>query len=181
MIGKSAQVPAGPAEHHPDLEEQARMGTVALEAVLVVGATVLLVSAMSFNDSARQFPVIVLSVTIALLLIDVVTELVPGLRRRKAALEVGLIEAPHELVEATHKASEGSDGGARRGFSEWVVIAWLVFLGVAMFLIGYRIAAPVFVALFGLYARVPVRVWLLTAIALALLGHFVLFGVFNLR
>ncbi|MPZ88586.1 MAG: hypothetical protein GEU81_11040 [Nitriliruptorales bacterium] len=163
-----------------------RAGVVATDLFLIVVMLVLLVLALDLSSgTARRFPLLAITVTLALLALDLSSELVPALRRRMAVLDRGLIEVREDVAETAKEASErgrtDESHDAPRAFKDWVVLAWVTALGAGMYAVGYLIAVPVFVAAFSIFARVPLKVWASTTVAIMLLNYFVLYQVFNLR
>lgn len=161
-----------------------RTGAVAVDVVLLAILLLLLAQSFSLSGPARRFPLLVIGTTLLLILLDLIVELTPRIRRRLAFLQQGLVEAPQEYVaqaEAGQEDERSAPGTARRPLNEWIVIACVCVLGVTMYFFGYVITAPLFVAVFSIWRRVPAKVWVSTSAALFVFNYVLLYELFNLR
>lgn len=158
-----------------------RVGTAALELVLLVVLTVLLVRSVELSEAARRFPVLVIGATMLLILLDLAVTFIAPLRRRLRFLNADVVEAPSEF-EAQARAADADDDPtpARGHVSEWVALVVVCAFGVSMYLFGYVITSPLFVAGISIWRRVPMRVWVATTVALILLNA-LLYEVFRIR
>lgn len=185
MTGASGIGGPGGGSGTAHVARRARTRVVATDVFLIAVLLVLLVLALDLSGTARRFPLLAITVTLALLALDLASELVPAIRRRMAVFDRGLIEVREDVAESAKEASErgrtDESHDAPRAFKDWVVLAWITALGVGMYVLGYLIAVPVFVAAFSIFARVPMRVWVSTTVAIMLLNYFVLHQLFNLR
>lgn len=144
-------------------------GAVAIDLVLVVLFTYLLYETTQLSGGARRFPLVTIVVTLGLVAIDLLLELFPPLRRRAGFIDRDYVAATPETVagdvesdpdtepDGAAGVGERSKGRQPRVFKAWEAMVWLLLLGFGMFLVGYMIMTPVFLAAFFLWARAPLK------------------------
>ncbi|MQA77654.1 MAG: hypothetical protein GEV10_04075 [Streptosporangiales bacterium] len=145
-------------------------GAVAIDLVLVLLFAYLLYETTQLSGGARRFPLVTIVVTLGLVAIDLLLELFPPLRRRAGFVERDYVATSSDTVVADLESvpdnepdSEEETAGDRpqgrqpRVFKAWEAMVWLLLLGFGMFLVGYMIMTPVFLAAFFLWARAPLK------------------------
>lgn len=170
-----------------------RPGAFAIDVVLVIILILLLPQALDLDDGARRFPLITIVVMLALLALDAAIEIFPAVRRRTGFLEADFIDVQRDelLVEQAGQPRgvapdvepdvEAPKERTFRVLTIWQAGAWLVSLGVAMYFLGYVASTPLFLALFFLWARVPIKVAVGITATMSLLNYLVFFEYLGLR
>ncbi|MGH8869815.1 MAG: tripartite tricarboxylate transporter TctB family protein [Actinomycetes bacterium] len=169
------------AGHSPEAARPSRSrGAIAVDLVLLGALVVLFTQTVDLAGASRHFPLVTLVVTSGLVLLDLAIEAFPVLRTRFRFLESDLVPQSSEPREAD-AADEREQEPQRRTHGELAGLAWLLVLGLAMYVVGYVLVTPVFLVLFSLWARVPVRVWVPVTVVLTLFNYFVFFDFLMLR
>ncbi|MQA03423.1 MAG: hypothetical protein GEV07_12095 [Streptosporangiales bacterium] len=150
-------------------------GAVVVDVVLIVFLSYLLYETTQLFGGARRFPIVTLPVTIGLLVLDLVLTLVPSLRRRLGFVERDYIKvAPAGSASADGEAEQQA-GARQRVLSPWLVLLWLLALGLGMYFLGYAIMTPVFLVAFFLWVRVPLKVAAGITIVMSALNYLVFY------
>ncbi len=162
-----------------------RRGALAVDLVVLVVLVVLLPQTLDLASSARRFPLIMNLLLIALVLLDAAIETFPAVRRRTGFLESDLVDVGSGL-EVPDDEGEPLDvpevGTPRfRVLTVPQALGWLTGLGAAMYFVGYVYATPVFLALFFLWARVPVKVAVSITVVMTCLNYYVFYEYLGLR
>lgn len=137
-------------------------GAVLVDVVLILVLGYLLFEATQLFGGAKRFPMVTLPVTMALLAVDLVLTLSPSLRRRAGFVDRDYIDVERGDATTADADRQTSDTAAQRQGprrpSPWLVLLWLIGLGVGMVLVGYAIMTPIFLVAFFLWVRVPLKV-----------------------
>lgn len=165
------------------------VGAITIDVALIAVLLALLPQTLDLGEAARRFPLVTTAVLVALLTLDLLMELVPAARRRLGFLEADLVGAtpqrgvPTDAGVDSQEAlgPEGQSEQPHRAFSQWGALAWLTGLGVGMFYLGYLIVTPIFLVLFFLWARVPIKVAVGITAALSLFNYFVFYEYLGLQ
>lgn len=170
----------------PETEVSARRrrpGAIAIDTTLVVLLLALLPQTLDLNEGARRFPIGTIAVLLALLLLDLAIELFPPVRRALAFLESDFVPTTPDAVvvdEVLHEQEVEQEEAAKRehnfrSIGPWAALAWLAALGAGMFFLGYVTVTPVFLALFFLWARVPLKVAIGITLTLSAFNYLVFY------
>ena len=157
-------------------------GAVVIDVILLIVLLALLPETLDLDDDARRFPLVTTVVLAALLALDLLIELVPGVRRRLGFLEADYVAT---TAAAAGESFEGTEQPlpttGHRQVGQWAALAWLTGAGVAMFYLGYLVTTPVFLALFFFWARVPVKVAVGITLVLSVFNYVVFYEYLGLR
>ena len=162
---------------------------VALDLTLIAALLALLPQTFEFGEDSRRFPLVTISVMIGLLLLDLLIEVVPAARRRLAFLEAEMVPVPDEVAtvqEILHDQEEEQDHQARqerdlRRFTPWSALVWLLAAGFGMFYVGYLLFTPIFLAVFFLWAKVPLKVAVGITLTVSLIFYFTFYRYLGMR
>ena len=156
--------------------------SIVTDLVLIVGLVALLPQTLGFSDAAQRFPLWTIYVAVALLVLDIAMELLPPVRRALAFLETE-VGAPSGLANTDDDSEDDPADGTNRLRKASLVqaLAWLIALGVGMYLVGYMITAPIFLLLFFVWARVPWKVTLVVTVLMTAVLYFGFYEFLRLR
>lgn len=184
----SRGTPGGPVPDSRTPRRIRRPGALVIDALLVLILVLLLPQTLGLDDGARRFPLITIIVMLLLLLLDAAIEVFPAVRRRARFLEEDFIDVHDEQLVEQAESSEDvapEEGSQKertfRVLTVWEAVAWLVSLGLAMYFLGYVASTPIFLALFFLWSRVPIKVAIGITATMSLLNYFVFFNYLGLR
>jgi hypothetical protein len=173
------------------LQQVRRPGALAIDVVVLLILIGLLPETLGLGEGARRFPLALLFVTMALVCLDAAIELFPAVRRRTRFLEADFVEVDLDSVAPAALPSEGEpvphdpepepEQPRFRTLQTWQAVAWLTGLGAAMYFLGYVIATPIFLMLFFVWARVPIRLALTITVVMTALNYFVFYDYLGLR
>ena len=146
--------------------------TLFVEAFLMTIALSITLGSLQYAGNQRIAALVIGAPTIALLALLMIAEATPRLSRATRAFGADADAAPGEETQA----GQASAGAWRR---VGTVYAWLLFYFAAMFVAGYYVATPLFMALFfvresGLSLARAAGVTLLTSAAFYLLFEMLL-------
>jgi hypothetical protein len=161
-----------------------RPGAFGIDLVLLAIILLLLPQTLELGAGARRFPLIMLAVMALLVLLDAAMEAFPAVRRRMGFLEADFVEvASLDVPELQVQPDDLPAESARtfRVLTVWQALAWLTALGAGMSYFGYVVTTPVFLGLFFLWARVPLRVAIGITLVMTCLNYFVFYDFLGLR
>ena len=150
--------------------------TLFVEAFLMTVALSITLGSLQYAGNQRIVALVIGVPTIGLLALLMIAEATPRLSRATRAFGADADAAPGEAEGAATQAGQADAGAWRR---VWTVYAWLLFYFAAMFVAGYYVATPLFLALFfvresGLTLPRAAGVTLLTSAAFYLLFEMLL-------
>jgi Tripartite tricarboxylate transporter TctB family len=174
------------------LQHVRRPGALAIDVVVLLVLLGLLPETLGLGEGARRFPLVLMVVTVLLVCLDAAIELFPAVRRRTRFLEADFVEVdldsvappaapPAEGDPVPHDPEPEPEQPRFRALRTWEAVAWLTGLGVAMYFLGYVVATPIFLALFFLWARVPIRIAVTITVVMTALNYFVFYDYLGLR
>lgn len=166
--------------------------TLFVEAFLMTIALSITLGSLQYAGNQRTVALVIGVPTIGLLALLMIAEATPRLSRATRAFGVDSDAAPGDAEGAAESRTGQADAGAASGATPqagqadagawrrvWTVYAWLLFYFAAMFVAGYYVATPLFLALFfvresGLTLPRAAGVTLLTSAAFYLLFEMLL-------
>jgi hypothetical protein len=161
-----------------------RPGALCIDLVLLAIILLLLPQTLELGAGARRFPLIMLAVMALLVLLDAAVEAVPAVRRRMSFLEADFVEVASLDVPELQVQAEDLPAEPARTFRVLTVrqaLGWLTALGAGMSYFGYVVTTPIFLGLFFLWARVPLRVAVGITLVMTCLNYFVFYDFLGLR
>ena len=170
----------------PVVRRKPRRGVLIVDAALILVMLGLLPQTLELSETARRFPLATIVVIIALTVLDLLIELVPAVRRVMSFVEDDFIPATSETSDVNEIMQDQEDADAAaapvfRTFTPLTAMGALAVAGALMYYLGYLVATPVFLGLFFLWSRVPLKVAIGIIAVMCALNYFAFYDYLGMR